>query len=198
GGMFVILKPFEERAGNAKLGANAIVDRLRTTYFAEIEEAQVGIFGAPPVDGLGNTGGFKMQIQDRGGLGLEALQGAVANVVEKGNAQTGLIGLITTFSANQPQLYVDVDRVKAQSEGVDLDVVFDTLQAYLGSAYVNDITLYNRNWQVNVQADARYRRTAADVGNLKVRNALGEMVPLSTMISVRDITGPAIVNHYNL
>src|SRR5689334_5853424 len=98
-----------------------------------------------------------MQVQDRGGLGLEPLQEAVANAAERGNAQSGLVGLFSTFSANQPQLYVDVDRIKAQKQGVDLTVVFDTLQAYLGSAYVNDITLYNRNWQVNVQADAGYR-----------------------------------------
>jgi multidrug efflux pump subunit AcrB len=98
-----------------------------------------------PVDGLGSTGGFKIQVQDREGVGLEALQGAVANVIEQGNAQPRLSGLFSTFSASQPQLYVDVDRVKAQNEGVDLDVVYDTLQTYLGSTYVNDITLYNRN-----------------------------------------------------
>ena len=91
-----------------------------------------------------------------------------------------------------------MDRVKAQEQGVDLDVVFDTLQAYLGSAYVNDITLFNRNWQVNVQADARFRLRPEDVGMLKVRNAEGDMVPLSTMITIKDITGPAIVNHYNM
>src|SRR5262249_45207304 len=147
---------------------------------------------------MGSTGGFKMQVQDKGGLGLEALQGAVANVAENGNAQPGLVGLFSTFSANQPQLYVDVDRVKAQKQGVDLNVVFDTLQAYLGSAYVNDITLYNRNWQVNVQADAGYRLRPQDVGGLKVRNAKGEMVPLSTMIAIKNVSGPAIVNHYNL
>jgi multidrug efflux pump len=139
-----------------------------------------------------------MQVQDRAGLGLEALQASVANVIDQGSAQPGLAGLFSTFSANQPQLYVDVDRVKAQAQGVDLDVVFDTLQAYLGSAYVNDITLYNRNWQVNVQADAKYRLKADDVGKLKVRNSRGEMVPLSTMITIKDITGPAVVNHYNL
>jgi multidrug efflux pump len=198
GGMFVILKPFEERAGKPELSADAVTARLRRTCYQEIQEAQVGVFGAPPVDGLGSTGGFKMQIQDKGGLGLEALQGGVANVAEKGNAQPGLVGLFSTFSANQPQLYVDVDRVKAQKQGVDLNVVFDTLQAYLGSAYVNDITLYNRNWQVNVQADAGYRLRPEDVGNLKVRNAKGEMVPLSTMIAIQDVSGPAIVNHYNL
>lgn len=198
GGMFVILKPFEERAGKPDLGADAVLARLRKAYFKEIEEAKVGLFGAPPVDGLGSTGGFKMQIQDRSGLGLEALQASVANVIDQGNGQSSLAGLFSTFSANQPQLYVDVDRVKAQAQGVDLDTVFDTLQAYLGSAYVNDITLYNRNWQVNVQADANYRLRIEDVGKLKVRNNRGEMVPLSTMITVKDITGPAVVNHYNL
>jgi multidrug efflux pump len=196
GGMFIILKPFEERAGKPELGADAVMARLRKA-FSEIEEARVVVFGAPPVDGLGSTGGFKMQIQDRSGMGLEALQGSVANVIDKGNSQPGLVGLFSTFSTGQPQLYVDVDREKAQSEGVDLDTVFDTLQAYLGSAYVNDITLYNRNWQVNVQADARYRLRPQDVGKLKVRNADGDMVPLGTMIHVKDITGPSIVNHYN-
>ena len=197
GGMFVILKPFEERAGDPKLSADAVMARLRKAFFA-IEEARVAVFGAPPVDGLGSTGGFKMQIQDRGGLGLEALQGAGANAIEKGNAQPGLVGLFSTFSANQPQFYVDIDRVKAQTQGVDLDTISDTLQAYLGSAYVNDINLYNRNWQVNVQADARYRLRPEDVGALKVRNGNGDMVPLGTMIAVKEISGPAIVNHYNL
>jgi multidrug efflux pump len=195
GGMFIILKPFEERAGDKELGADAVMARLRKAFY-EIEEARVAVFGAPPVDGLGSTGGFKMQVQDRGGLGLVALQGAVANVIDKGNAQPGLVGLFSTFSSNQPQLYVDIDRVKAQTQGVDLDTISDTLQAYLGSAYVNDITLYNRNWQVNVQADSKYRMRPQDVGALKVRNAKGDMVPLSTMISIRDVSGPAILNHY--
>jgi multidrug efflux pump len=155
------------------------------------------VFGAPPIDGLGSTGGFKLQVQDRAGLGLESLQGAVANVVSKGNSQPGLVGLFSSFSANQPQLYVDVDRVKVKKQGVSLDDVFQTLQVYLGSAYVNDITLFNRNWQVNVQADALYRLRPEDVGKLKVRNAAGQMVPLETMITVTDVAGPAIVNHYN-
>jgi multidrug efflux pump len=197
GGMFIILKPFEERAGHSNLGADAVMARLRKA-FLEIQEARVAVFGAPPVDGLGTTGGFKMQVQDRSGLGLDALQGAVANVIDKGNAQPGLVGLFSTFSTNQPQLYIDIDRVKAQTQGVDLDVISDTLQAYLGSAYVNDITLYNRNWQVNVQADARYRLRPEDVGALEVRNVGGEMVPLRTMIAIHPRSGPAIVNHYNL
>ncbi len=196
GGMFVILDPFEERAGQPKLSANQVADRLRKQY-REIEEAQVVLFGAPPIDGLGSTGGFKMQVLDSSGAGLEALEGAVANVVAKGNSQPGLVGLFSSFSANQPQLYVDVDRVKAKKQGVSLSDVFETLQVYLGSAYVNDITLFNRNWQVNVQADARYRLRTEDVGRLRVRNSTGKMVPLETMITVRDIAGPAIVNHYN-
>jgi multidrug efflux pump len=196
GGMFVILRPFEERAGHPELSANQVADRLRKQY-REIEEAQTVLFGAPPIDGLGSTGGFKMQVKDQSGAGPEALQGAVANVIAKGNSQPGLVGLFSSFSANQPQLYVDVDRVKAKRQGVSLSDVFQTLQVYLGSAYVNDITLFNRNWQVNVQADARYRLRAEDVGKLRVRNAAGEMVPLETMITVRDVAGPAIVNHYN-
>jgi multidrug efflux pump len=196
GGMFVILAPFEERAGHPELSANQVADRLRKK-FREVEESQNVVFGAPPIDGLGSTGGFKMQIQDRAGLGLEALGGAIANVVGKGNSQPGLVGLFSSFSANQPQLYVDVDRIKAKKQGVALNDVFETLQVYLGSAYVNDITLFNRNWQVNVQADAKYRLRPEDVGKLRVRNSRGEMVPLETMITVRDISGPAIVNHYN-
>ncbi len=198
GGMFVVLKPFEERKGDPDLSADRVMARLRKVWYEEIQEARVGVFGAPPVDGLGSTGGFKLQVQDKGSLGLEALQAAVTDLAEKGNAQPGLTGLFSTFSASQPQLYVNVDRVKAQAMGVDLEAVFDTLQAYLGSAYVNDITRDNRNWQVNVQADAKYRLRPEDVGKLRVRNAQGDMVPLSALTSVKDVTGPAIVNHYNL
>jgi multidrug efflux pump len=197
GGMFVVLKPFEERAGHADLGADAVLARLRTAFY-DIEEARIGIFGAPPVDGLGSTGGFKMQLQDRAGLGSQTLGGTVDNVADAANATPGLVGVFSTFTANQPQMFIDVDRVKAQKQNVDLDVVFDTLQAYLGSAYVNDITLYNRNWQVNVQADARYRLRPEDVASLKVRNLANQMVPLGTMITIKPVTGPAIVNHYNL
>jgi multidrug efflux pump len=196
GGMFVILAPFEERAEHHEWSANKVAAELRR-QFREIEEAQAVVFGAPPIDGLGSTGGFKMQVLDKSGAGLEALQGAVANVAAKGNSQPGLVGLFSSFSANQPQLYVNVDRVKAKRQGVPLNDVFETLQVYLGSAYVNDITLYNRNWQVNIQADAPYRLRASDVGKLRVRNAAGDMVPLDTMITIRDIAGPAIVNHYN-
>jgi multidrug efflux pump len=198
GGMFVILKPFEERKGDSTVSARAVTDQLRKRY-REIREARVGVFGAPPVDGLGSTGGFKLQVQDRGGSGSAALEGAVQTLAEKGNAQRDrLTGLFSSFTANQPQIYLEVDRVKAKSLHVDLKQVFATLQAYLGSAYVNDFTRFNRNWQVNIQADARFRLTPADIGRLEVRNADGERVPLSALLIVHDVTGPAIVNHYNL
>jgi len=196
GGMFVVLAPFEERVEHGLHATKVIADLRR--QFASILEAQVVAFGAPPIDGLGATGGFKIQVQDRGDAGFAALEGAVANVVEKSNAQPGLVGLFSSFRANQPQLYLDVDRTKAKSLGVALSDVFDTLQVYLGSAYANDFTRFGRNWQVNVQADSKFRIRPEDIGKLKVRNAEGAMVPLATLVRVEDTTGPAIVNRYNM
>src|SRR5262245_54684501 len=196
GGMFVVLSPFEERVEHG-LPAPKVLTALRAS-FREIQEAQVVVFGAPPVDGLGTTGGFKLQLQDRGDLGSEALQAAAGTIIEKGNAQPGLVGLFSSFRATQPQLYVDVNRTQAKTLGVSLDDVFNTLQVYLGSAYANDFTRFGRNWQVNVQADAAFRISPDDIGKLKVRNAAGDMVPLAALVNVHDITGPAIVNRYNM
>ena len=195
--MFVILEPFEERAGNAELGAPAIIARLREK-FSEITAARVGVFGAPPVDGLGSTGGFKLQVQDRRSAGLRSLQGAVENLADEGNRDPQLAGLFSSFSVTQPQLYVDVDEEKAKAQQIKLQDIDATLQAYLGSFYVNDFFFQNRNWQVNVQAAPRYRMQIEDIGNLEVRNAAGKRVPLRTLINVRYDSGPAIVNHYNL
>jgi multidrug efflux pump subunit AcrB len=155
GGMFVILAPFEERIG-AGLSAARVTADLRGK-FRHIQEAVVVAFGAPPVDGLGNTGGFKLQVQDRADSGPEALQGATEAVIRAAGAQPGLVGLFSTYRAAQPQLYLDVDRAKAKALGVSLDDVFSTLQIYLGSSYANDFTRFGRNWQVNVQADAAFR-----------------------------------------
>jgi multidrug efflux pump len=196
GGMFVILAPFEERVHEG-LSAGVVGGKLRE-QFRHLQDAVVVTFGAPPVDGLGNTGGFKLQVQDRADAGPEALQGAVENMISAGTVQPGLVGLFSTFRASQPQLYLDVDRAKAKALGVSLDDVFSTLQIYLGSAYANDFTRFGRNWQVNIQADAAYRVDPNDIGQLKVRNRDGAMVPLSTLVSVRDTTGPAIVNRYNM
>jgi multidrug efflux pump len=198
GGMFVILEPFEKRKGDRSVSAPAVMSQLRKR-FQEVQEARVAVFGAPPVDGLGSTGGFKLQVQDRGGSGPRSLEGAVQTLAAAGNAQRGrLTGLFTSFTANQPQIYLEVDRIKAKSMQVDLNQVFSTLQAYLGSAYINDLTRFGRNWQVNVQADARFRLQPEDIGRLEVRNASGDRVPLSTLLIVHDVSGPAIVNHYNM
>jgi multidrug efflux pump len=196
GGMFVILDPFEERAGIAELSAPAIMDRLRQKFSA-ITAARVGVFGAPPVEGLGTTGGFKLQVKDLSASGLRSLQGAVENLAEEGNRDPRLAGLFTSFSVTQPQLYVDVDEEKAKAQQINLKDIDATLQAYLGSFYVNDFFYEGRNWQVNLQAEPRYRMKIEDIGNLEVRNGKGQRVPLRTLINVRYDSGPAIVNHYN-
>ncbi len=155
------------------------------------------MFGAPAIDGLGTTGGFKLQVQDVGGAGLRALQGSVQNLADQGNADPRLVGLFSSFTVNQPQLFVEIDRDKLKAQKVSLDDVNQTLQAYLGGLYVNDVTLFNRNWQVNVQADARFRMRVEDIGRMEVRNADGQRVPLRTLVNITDDSGPAIVNHYN-
>lgn len=197
GSMFVVLKPFEERHLPAE-GADTVVAELRRRANAEIAEAVVAAFGAPAVDGLGNAGGFKFMVQDRASLGLETLQGQTDNLVEKGNAQPGLVGLFNSFRANTPQLYVDIDRTKCKMLGLPLNEVFATLQIYLGSMYVNDFNFAGRTWQVNVQADQRFRQDANQVGHLKVRNAQGEMVPLESVAEVTDVGGPAMITRYNM
>jgi len=199
GGMFVILAPFEERAGNEELGAPAIIRKLRQK-FQQFQQAQVAVFGAPPVEGLGSTGGFKLQVQDRRDAGLRALQGGVQNLAEQTMATHGsqFSGMFSTFSVTQPQIFVDIDREKAKAEGISLSDIHQTLQAYLGSAYVNDFSFEGRSWQVNVQADPQFRMRTEDIGKLEVRNAAGQRVPLQTLITVRNTTGPAIVNRYQL
>ena len=197
GGMFVILSPFEERAGQPQLSGPAIMARLKQE-FAAFQDAQIALFGAPPVEGLGSTGGFKLQVLDRRGAGLRKLEGAVVNLADEARAQPGLAGAFSTFSVNQPQLYLEIDREKVKAQNVSLSDVHLTLQTFLGSAYVNDFSFQNRNWQVNLQADPRYRMRAADIGKLEVRNVAGGHVPLQTLLNVKDTSGPAIVNHYNM
>jgi multidrug efflux pump len=196
GGMFVILDPFEDRKGDSERSAPVVAAKLRKVY-SEIRGARVSVFGAPAIDGLGTTGGFKLQVQDLRGAGLRALQGAVQNLADRGNADPRLVGLFSSFSANQPQLFVEIDREKLKSQKVSLNDVNLTLQAYLGSFYVNDLTKFNRNWQVNVQAEPRSRMRIEDIGELQVRSATGKLVPLNAVIRVKNDSGPAIVNRYN-
>ncbi len=197
GGMFIILDPFDKRKKDPALSANAVATKLREGY-SHVQEALVAVFGAPPVDGLGNTGGFKMQIQDRSDSGIAALQEGVEGVATEGNAQPGLVGLFSSFRANQPQVFVDLNRTQAKSQGIALTEIFSTLQTYLGSMYANDFTRFGRNWQVNVQAEPAFRLQPEDITRLKVRNAKGDMVPIGAVVSVNESSGPAIVNHYNM
>ena len=156
------------------------------------------MFGAPPIDGLGTTGGFKLQVQDRRGAGLRALQGAVRNLADQGNADPRLVGLFSSFTVNQPQLFVEIDRDKLKAQKVSLDDVNLHAPGLSRRPVRQRRYAFNRNWQVNVQADARYRMRVEDIGRLEVRNADGDRVPLQTLIHIKDTSGPAIVNHYNI
>jgi multidrug efflux pump len=196
-GMFVVLDEFEHRARKKHLEAAQIIQTLQAKLDT-IQEARIVVVGAPPIDGLASTAGMKMQVQDRSGVGPNAMQGAVENLVVAGRADPRLVSAYSNFFANEPQLYVDINREKAKAAGVALNDLFQTLQAYLGSAYANDITRFGRNWQVNVQADAGFRRTPEDIGKLQVRNQKGEMVPLATLVDVRDTSGPGIVYRFNM
>jgi multidrug efflux pump len=197
GGMFVILDEFEHRKHDPNLSARSVAQTLRAKL-ADIQDAQLVAFGAPPVEGIGSTAGIKMQVQDRGDAGFDTLQESLVNLTGRGNQTPGVVGVFTTFRASQPQLFVEIDRTKAKASKVALNDVFTALQAYLGSAYANDFTRFGRNWQVNVQADAPFRQQVEDIGRLKVSNADGKMVPLATLINVRDTAGPSLVNHFNM
>ena len=150
------------------------------------------------MNGLGTVGGFKMQIEDHNGGDYAQLEKVINQMVAEGNKTPGLTGLYSTFSADTPELYLDIDRGKAKQMNVALSDIFSTLQIYLGSLYVNDFTLFNRNYQVTAQADAKFRVSPEDIGNLKTRNGAGEMVPLSTLVTVRTVTGPDRVVRYNM
>src|SRR5204863_3781629 len=190
-------KPFHERRA-AELSAEAILSRIRARLKREVPEARVLVFGAPAVRGLGNAGGFKLMIEATGDVNFDTLQAQADNLATKGNQQPGLVGLFDGFRARTPQLYVDIDRKKVKTMGVELTDVFDALQAYLGSYYVNDFNRFGRTWQVNIQADAPFRTDAETVKQLKVRNADGDVVPLGAVAEVRDSIGPVQITRYNM
>ena len=195
---FIRLDPFDERAKKG-LGANDIVRDLNARIAkANIQDAYIGVFGPPPVDGLGTLGGFKLQVEDRSASGYQALQAATGQLVLAASQDPHVAGPLSTFRASVPQIFLDVDRAKAESMGVPLDNVWDTLSIYLGSLYVNDFTYLGRPYHVNAQAEAAFRQKPEDVLNLKTRNVQGQMVPLGTLVRVKDITAPVLVNHYNM
>ncbi len=193
--VFVSLKPFDERT-TKELSGGAVADQLNQKFGA-IQEAFIAMFPPPPVNGLGTTGGFKLQLQDRGGLGIEALDQATKAFLAQARQAPELAGLYSSFQVNVPQLYADIDRTKARQLGVPVTDVFDTMQIYLGSAYVNDFNKFGRTYTVRVQADAPFRAKAEDVGALKVRSTSGEMVPLAALMRVEPSFGPERAMRYN-
>jgi hydrophobe/amphiphile efflux-1 (HAE1) family protein len=194
--IFYGLKDFDERRD----GALKIVGDLNA-QLAAIEDAFVGVFPPPPVEGIGTLGGFNMQIQDRAGLGAQELYAAAQSIVGytygPEGSRTFAPGTFSTFQINVPQLFADVDRDKAKQQGVPLAGVFETLQIYLGSLYVNDFNRFGRTYQVVAQADAPFRDRPEDIRELKTRNASGEMVPLGSLLTVRESFGPERVTRYN-
>ena len=197
GSAYVILEPFEDRRQHDRYDA-VIAEKLRELCAREIPDAVITVFRAPPIQGLGTAGGFKLQVEQRGFVNLQELQAETDKLVAAGNKDPRLVGLFTIYRANAPQVYLDIDRTKCQSLDVDVQEAFNTLQVYMGGYYVNLFNKFGRTWQVNLLADQSFRGRPAEVGNLKVRNKLGEMVPLGTLADVQRAGGPVIVMRYNM
>lgn len=193
--VFAVLDDFAERR-DPSLSGGAIAMSLNQK-FAAIDGAFIAMFPPPPVNGLGSTGGFKLQIEDRAGFGYETLDETTKAVLAKAYQTPELAGIFSSFQVNVPQLFADLDRVKAQQLGVSVTDVFQTLQIYLGSLYVNDFNAFGRTYSVRVQADAQFRAKPEDIGELKVRSASGEMIPLSALLKVETSTGPERTTRYN-
>jgi multidrug efflux pump subunit AcrB len=206
GAMYVMLEDFHHRTGHGE-NADAIAAKLLEALQARIPDATINVYGAPPVEGLGTAGGFKVVVEDRGDNGLEALEGTADSIVAMGNPDPLLgkptvskqvEGLFTSFRARTPWLYLDVDRAKLSTMGVLASDVFNTLQVYLGSLYVNDFNKFGRTWQVNVQGAPDFRKQIEDLKQLKVRNVRGGMVPIAALAGVNEVPGPVMVARYNM
>ncbi len=195
--MFAVLDPFEKRR-TPDLRDTAIISRLRKKWAEQVKDAVVVAYPAAPIAGLSVAGGFKLMVEDRAGLGLTALQEQTDKLIQKLQKEPGLTGVSTQFRSNTPQLYLDIDRTKVESLGVALADVNQTLQMYLGSLYVNSFNAFGRYWQVTIQAEGEYRSQVSDIDLLQVRNNQGQMVPLGTLVKVRQIGGPVFVTRYDL
>tara|TARA_Y100001956_G_scaffold81083_1_gene97725 strand:- start:382 stop:3465 length:3084 start_codon:yes stop_codon:yes gene_type:complete len=193
--VFTPLDDFSER-NDPSLSAFAIAMQLNQR-FAAIDEAFVAVFPPPPILGLGTTGGFKLQIEDRSNQGFEALFAALQATIGAAQKDHALMGLYSSFRIQVPQMDINIDREQALIQGIPLDEVFNALQVYLGSAYVNDFNMFGRTYQVKAQAEAKFRSKKEQINNLKVRNAAGLMVPLGSVVTVEETTGPDRVMHYN-
>ncbi len=197
GSAYVMLDDFPRRTDPA-LSSEEIRKRLQRQFQEEISGALINLFGAPPVDGLGTAGGFKIMLEDRGASGPEALQDVGDKIVAEGNATGELEGLFSSFRSNTPWLRLDIDRTQAKTMGISISEIFNTLQVCLGSLYVNDFNRFGRTWQVNVQADQEYRKQVEDIKRIKVRSERGAMVPLGALLTFREISGPVMLNRYNM
>jgi HAE1 family hydrophobic/amphiphilic exporter-1 len=192
---FLVYKDLAERGSD--LDQDKIISGINRELYG-LEEAQAFVLIPPPIRGLGQTGGFQMMVEDRGSLGLVELQKATNELVQTANSQSVLRGIATTFSSDSPQLFLDIDRTKAESLQVPLANVFDTLQAYMGSTFVNLFNKFNQVFQVYIQADSRYRLDPRNIKDLYVRNSTGGMVPLGTLLDVKRIQGAELITRYNL
>jgi hydrophobe/amphiphile efflux-1 (HAE1) family protein len=197
GSMYVMLDDFDERH-SPDLTADAIAAKIQERCRREVRGAVVAAFGAAPIEGLGTTGGFKLIVEDRGNLGLGELQRVSDQIVARGNRTQGLTGLFNGSRVNTPWLYLDIDRTKCMALGVAVSDVFNTLQVYLGSFYVNNFNEFGRTWQVNVQAEPSFRDRAREIRQLQVRNNQGQMIRLGTLLDIRDTSGPVMVMRYNM
>ena len=196
GAIYAVLAPWGKRKSYA-LSVFGIIERVRKE-FAGIQGAVVVPFNAPPIQGLSSTGGFQFELEDRASLGIQTLANVTKEMIEKGNEKPELTGLFSSFTADVPGIYVELDRTKAKTQGVAISDIFDTLQAYLGALYVNDFNKFGRVYRVFMQAEDSYRAEVDDISRLYVRTETGGMVPLSTLIDVKEIVGPETVTHYNL
>ncbi len=193
---WIVFKSWEERK-KAGLDMENIIGEISKSV-GDIQEARILVFTPPPIRGLGNAGGFQMQIQDRASAGSANLEKAVQNIVMNANSQSKLTRVYSTYRANVPQLLTVLDRTQAKTLKIPLSNIFNTLQGNLGSTYVNDFNQFGRNYQVRAQADANYRATAEDIKKLEVRNENGEMIPMGTVLSVEEAVGPQIITRYNM
>jgi multidrug efflux pump len=195
--MFVVLDPFAKRQ-SPHLSDVAIMARLRREWAANVPEAKITVFGAAPIPGLGSAGGFKIVVEDRGGMGLEKLQEQTEALVRKLKSYPPLASAATQFRSNTPQLWLDIDRTKAAAMGVGFNDVNQTLSMFLGSLYVNSYNQFGRHWQVTVQADGSFRNRDSAIGLFQVRNNRGQMIPLGSLVVPREIGGPVSMSRYNL
>jgi multidrug efflux pump len=195
--MFVVLKSFADRRDPA-LSDTAIMARLRQEWRRRIPDAKVTAFPAAPLPGIGSVGGYKFMVEDRGGLGPQALQARTDTLIQKLQARPGMRNATTQFRADTPQLFLDIDRAQVASLGVALNDVNQSLDIYLGSLYVTNFNEFGRHWQVNLQADHEYRDRVADINLIEVPNNAGQMVMLGAMADAREVGGPILITRYNL